>query len=89
MGGAYVDAFMRGLQGALTKIKALRFGPLSVRLGVEGLVAIRNDIGEKGAAVAKIIEFYVPSNFRKKEKWVPPQDRGKILEFSLQTKKSA
>jgi len=39
--------------------------------------------------VAKVIEFYIPNNFRWKGKWIPPQDRGKIIEFSLQTRKSA
>jgi hypothetical protein len=43
----------------------------------------------KGAAVAKIIEFYIPNNFRWKGKWIPPHNRGKIIEFSLQTRKSA
>lgn len=32
--------------------------------------------------MAKIIAFYVPSNFHKKaEKWIPPADRGKVIEF--------
>jgi len=31
--------------------------------------------------MAKIIEFYVPSSFHKKVKWVPSENRGKILEF--------
>ena len=39
--------------------------------------------------MAKIIEFYIPSNFRKNDKWIPPQERGKIIEFNLPTKKSA
>jgi hypothetical protein len=39
--------------------------------------------------MAKIIEFYIPNNFRKNDKWIPPQERGKIIEFSLPTKKSA
>jgi hypothetical protein len=36
--------------------------------------------------MAKIIEFYIPNNFRWKGKWIPPEDRGKIIEFSLQRK---
>jgi len=43
----------------------------------------------KEVAMAKVIEFYVPSNFRKALKWVPEVQRGKILEFCPQTKKSA
>jgi len=39
--------------------------------------------------LAKIIEFHVPSNFRKKEKWVPALKRGKIIEFRVQRVKSA
>ena len=84
-----MDAFLCGVQGALAKIAALRFSALYVRLGVAGSRAIRNRAGQKGGAVAKIIEFYIPSSFRKREKWVPPQNRGKVIEFSLQTTKSA
>jgi hypothetical protein len=39
-------------------------------------------------AMAKVIEFYIPSNFRKTEKWVS-RERGKIIEFASQVKKSA
>jgi hypothetical protein len=39
--------------------------------------------------MAKIIEFYTPANFRKNGKWISPQESGKIIEFSLHTKKSA
>ena len=39
--------------------------------------------------MAKVIEFYIPKNFRKSFKWVPEPQRGKILEFCGQTKKSA
>jgi hypothetical protein len=31
--------------------------------------------------VAKVIEFYVPNNFRRRVKWVSPERRGKILTF--------
>jgi hypothetical protein len=43
----------------------------------------------KEVAVAKVIEFYIPQNFRRPTKWVPEPLRGKILELPLQTKKSA
>ena len=33
--------------------------------------------------MAKIIEFYVPSKFRNSAAWVPPQQRGKVIEFCL------
>lgn len=44
-------------------------------------------VGE--TAVAKIIEFYIPTKFAKRVKWVPPQQRGRVIEFCLPTKKSA
>jgi len=43
----------------------------------------------KEVAMAKVIEFYIPKNFRKSFKWVSELQRGKILEFCPQTKKSA
>jgi hypothetical protein len=39
--------------------------------------------------VAKIIEFYIPTTFKSAVKWVPPQERGKLIEFVLVAKKSA
>jgi hypothetical protein len=40
--------------------------------------------------MAKIIEFYVPSSFRKKAtKWIPPEQQGKIIQFLAPQKKSA
>jgi len=39
--------------------------------------------------VAKVIEFYVPSNFRKRVQWIPPQQRGKVIEFCTTEKKTA
>lgn len=84
-----MDAFLCGVQGALTKTSAMRFRPLPVRVGMAGSRGITKQAGEKGGVVAKIIEFYVPSNFQKKEKWVPARNRGKIIEFSVQTVKSA
>jgi hypothetical protein len=50
----------------------------------------RVGIEEKaGMTVAKVIEFYIPNNFRKSLKWVSPEQRGKIIEFPAQIKKSA
>jgi hypothetical protein len=45
--------------------------------------------GIEGDAVAKVIEFYIPTSFRKPMKWVPAIDRGKIIGFCPQTRKSA
>jgi hypothetical protein len=39
--------------------------------------------------VAKLIEFYIPSTFRNPVKWVPLDQRGKLIEFSLLVKTSA
>jgi hypothetical protein len=38
--------------------------------------------------MAKVIEFYKPTSFRKTLKWASQPQRGKVIEF-LQTKKSA
>lgn len=43
----------------------------------------------KEFAVAKVIEFYIPTNFRRPTKCVPELQRGQILQFCPQTKKSA
>ncbi len=44
----------------------------------------------KGRQVmAKIIEFYVPKDFRKGARWVPAEKRGQVIEFYLPSKKSA
>jgi hypothetical protein len=39
--------------------------------------------------MAQVIEFYVPSRFQKKVKWVPTAQRGKVIEFPAEIKKSA
>jgi hypothetical protein len=40
--------------------------------------------------MAKIIEFYVPSSFRKKaSKWIPAEECGKVIPFGVPQKKSA
>jgi hypothetical protein len=39
--------------------------------------------------MAQVIEFYVPGRFRKKTKWVPAGQRGKVLAFRADIKKSA
>jgi hypothetical protein len=43
----------------------------------------------EGLTVAKVIEFYIPTKFSKRVQWIPPLQRGKVIEFSLQPKKSA
>jgi hypothetical protein len=39
--------------------------------------------------MAKIIEFYIPEGFRKVSKWLPPDERGKVLAFPQVVRKSA
>lgn len=39
--------------------------------------------------MAKVIEFYVPNNFRPQVKWAPQSQPGKVIEFRLETEKSA
>ena len=39
--------------------------------------------------MAKIIEFYIPKEFRKSAKWVPVEQCGQVIEFTLPPKKSA
>jgi hypothetical protein len=40
--------------------------------------------------MAKVIEFFVPSTFKKKAtKWIRPEDYGKLIPFSLPRRKSA
>ena len=39
--------------------------------------------------MAKVIEFYVPDRFKKKGKWIPISDRGKVIEFTPQAKRTA
>ena len=61
----------------LRKSKAMRSHPLRVRLGMV-------------AAMAIVIEFYVPQKFRKLGgKWIPPEQRGTIIRFPAPEKKSA
>ena len=39
--------------------------------------------------MAQVIAFYVPDRFRKKVKWVPASERGKLIEFPMSVKKTA
>jgi hypothetical protein len=40
--------------------------------------------------MAKIIEFYVPSRFKKKAtKWIAPKQHAKVIPFDSRQKKSA
>jgi hypothetical protein len=39
--------------------------------------------------MAKVIEFYIPKDFRPTAKWVAPSNRGHLIEFAPRPKKSA
>jgi hypothetical protein len=66
-----------------------RFERIAARvLGILTMITVSR-VWAKEVAMAKIIEFYIPKNFRKSLKWVPELQRGKILEFCPETKKSA
>jgi hypothetical protein len=39
--------------------------------------------------MAQVIEFYIPSRFHRKVKWVPAEQRGKVIEFPSPIRKSA
>ena len=40
--------------------------------------------------MGELIVFYVPENFKSSAtKWMPPSERGKLIEFQAQVKKSA
>jgi hypothetical protein len=42
-----------------------------------------------GGHMAKIIEFYIPQSFHKVSKWLPSDERGKVLTFPQAVRKSA
>jgi len=44
---------------------------------------------DRRRAMAQVIEFYIPARFHKKVKWVPPEERGKVIEFPAEVRKSA
>jgi len=47
-------------------------------------------VKKRELTVARVIEFYIPASFRKKTmRWIPLENRGKVLEFISQAKKSA
>jgi hypothetical protein len=31
--------------------------------------------------MARVVEFYVPQNFKPKRQWAPAEQRGKLVEF--------
>lgn len=82
-----MDAILCCLQGAFEEISSVRFRAVSMWMGVGGYSRsqFRGVGGEQaeglGNPVAKLIEFYVPERFRPRASEVPPEDRGKVIEF--------
>jgi hypothetical protein len=72
----YVDEVMRGVQSSPEKTALVRVCPLRVWLGVVRALSRQLTIRcIEGKSVAKIIEFYVPSTFRK---FVVPEGHEKL-----------
>jgi len=44
---------------------------------------------ERSRLMAQVIEYYVPDRFKKKVKWIPQEERGKLIDFPADEKKSA
>jgi hypothetical protein len=38
--------------------------------------------------MAQVIEFYIPARFKSRAKWVPQEQRGKVITFPSDLKKS-
>ena len=51
--------------------------------------AKKDESQELESAEAEVIEFYIPLNFRKPIRWIPPAHRGKLLPFQRTQKKTA
>jgi hypothetical protein len=79
------DGFVAGRRMTAIRRKIVRFA-LRV-MGVMKMIAVPGAIEE--VAVAKVIAFHVPTNFRKPLKGVPEFQPAKVIEFCPQTKKSA
>jgi len=42
---------------------------------------IRSGSKKRRWVMARVIEFYVPQNFKPNRRWVPADQRGKVVEF--------
>jgi len=57
--------------------------------GSPGCKPADDESKKAGRICGKGIEFYTPNRLRKSPPCVPPQQRGKVIEFPLPAKKSA
>ena len=64
-------------------------GSLRTALAGGVLLLLRQAEGHFGGCMAKIIDFYIPRRFRKAARWLPLNERGKLLEFPMAAQKSA
>ena len=64
----------------LRDLVGCRWGWLGRAIGVRKI---------KEIVIAKVIEFYIPTRFRRPFKASPQVQFGKVIEFCLETKKSA
>jgi hypothetical protein len=39
--------------------------------------------------MAQVIEFYIPDSYRRKTRWVPVEQRGKLIAFPTPARRSA
>ena len=58
-------------------------------VGSESALESNRDPKIKEIAMTKVIQFCLPKNSQRPLKWAPPLQRGKVIEFCPQTKKSA
>jgi hypothetical protein len=72
----HVDAMLCRVPPGACEIQIVQPHSLPMRLGVV-------------TAVARIIEYYIRESFRQKAAWIPPDQRGKIIQFPAPQKKSA
>lgn len=83
-----MDAILCCLQSLIEKVASMRFRTLPVWVGVGwlagsqfGCMGTRKKLTIGDTTVAKVIEFYVPDSFRKKELLTPGECRGRVIEF--------
>jgi hypothetical protein len=39
--------------------------------------------------MAQVIRFYIPERYKKNSRWVPPEQKGKLITFPVEERKSA
>jgi hypothetical protein len=62
---------------------------MSRTLGAVMMKEARRTAVDRRLVMAQVIEFYIPTRFKPKVKWVPVEQRGKVIAFPTDLKKSA